>query len=124
MSRRLLRPRMTDKAPLIAETAFQRVLLEIEGNAEHRKRRGRWDRVKAAAWMQRRIETRRSVVARDVPRDLKDFVRVRLKLTWTDMTQHLSELGRVDMVPPHSFGEKVVLQQIVLEGHRFVINDQ
>lgn len=51
---------------------------------DHKKRKGRWTTKKAAAWVQERIKTGRSLLGRDAPRNLLDFVVKVLKKRWTD----------------------------------------
>ncbi|MCH7989146.1 MAG: hypothetical protein IID46_08340 [Planctomycetes bacterium] len=54
---------------------------------EHRQRRGRWNEQKAVDWVEKRLAKQRSVLARDTPSDLQDFVRNRLKKSWTDFIE-------------------------------------
>lgn len=54
---------------------------------QHRQPRSKWTEQKAADWVQTRLAKRRSVLARDAPRDLQDFVRKRLRTTWTDFIE-------------------------------------
>jgi hypothetical protein len=54
---------------------------------EHKKRRGRWKRKQAEAWVRKRIDKGLSLLARDVPRDLRYFVVDALKTNWTDFVE-------------------------------------
>jgi hypothetical protein len=45
--------------------------------AEHKKLRGRWTWPKAEQWVKQRVAKRKSILARDTPKDLLDFVRHR-----------------------------------------------
>src|SRR5258708_20101761 len=56
---------------------------------EHKKRRGRWKRKQAEAWVRKRIDKGLSVLARDVPRDLRGFVVDALKTNWTQFVESL-----------------------------------
>jgi len=57
--------------------------------AEHKVRRGRWDRRGAEDWVRTRQAKGRSILGHDAPRDLLDFVRQRLRTTWTDFVDSL-----------------------------------
>ena len=54
---------------------------------EHKQRRGSWDRDKAVNWVRSRIQKKRSILAKDAPRDLKCFVWDHLDLNWTDFIE-------------------------------------
>ena len=54
---------------------------------EHKKRRGRWKKKQAEAWVRKRIDKGLSLVAGDVPRDLRYFVHDALKMNWTSYVE-------------------------------------
>src|SRR5262249_40008658 len=55
---------------------------------EHKMQRGRWNWQEAAKWVRKRMAQNRSVLARDTPRDLIDFVSKRSQ-TWTGFVESL-----------------------------------
>lgn len=56
---------------------------------ENKARRGKWNQQKAEVWSRKRISKGRSILARDVPPDLVDFVHKRLKTSWVDFVESL-----------------------------------
>jgi hypothetical protein len=56
---------------------------------EHKKLRGRWTWPKAEKWVKQRVAKRRSILARDTPKDLLDFVRHRDQ-NWTGYVESLA----------------------------------
>jgi len=56
---------------------------------EHKLPRGHWDETKAQEWVRQRESEGQSVLARDVPRDLLDYVHKRLQQPWTDFVESL-----------------------------------
>jgi hypothetical protein len=57
--------------------------------AQHKMQRGDWDRQRAVDWVTERVARRRSLLARDVPSDLRSFVHKRLGLGWADFLESL-----------------------------------
>jgi hypothetical protein len=57
--------------------------------AAHRMPRCRWDASGAEDWVRRRLATGRPILARNAPRDLHEFVRRRLRKSWTDFVESL-----------------------------------
>lgn len=58
--------------------------------AEHKLQRGVWNRRQAEGWVRTRTAGEESVVARDVPRDLLDFVRRRLEVGWAEFVEEVT----------------------------------
>jgi len=56
---------------------------------QHKKHRGRWHRQKAAAWVQNRIEMGRSILALDIPSDLKNFAQYHFDNGWCGFVESL-----------------------------------
>ena len=56
---------------------------------EHKLFRGRWTRLKAEEWIQKRLANGRSILARDAPRDLREFVWNRLGTRWTGFVESM-----------------------------------
>jgi hypothetical protein len=56
---------------------------------EYQIPRGRWDRSKAEDWVRKRFANKRSILARDVPRDIRDFVYRHLGINWPQFLQTL-----------------------------------
>jgi hypothetical protein len=54
---------------------------------EHKMPRGNWTRQQAEDWVQGRMAKGGSVLARDAPSDLQQFVREHLRTTWTDFIE-------------------------------------
>jgi hypothetical protein len=54
---------------------------------EHKLPRGRWDGKGAAEWVRKSHSMGKSILARDAPRDLVDFVHNRLRTGWTDFVE-------------------------------------
>jgi hypothetical protein len=57
---------------------------------EHKLTRGVWNRREAEGWVRGQAAGAGSVVARDVPRDLLDFVRRRLELGWAGFVERVT----------------------------------
>jgi hypothetical protein len=57
--------------------------------AQHKTRRGRWDREKAADWVRKRVAKGRSILTGGVPRDLLGFIYGRLGMTWPEFVESL-----------------------------------
>lgn len=57
--------------------------------AEHRMPRGRWDRQRAEGWVRTRMRKDKSILARDAPRDLVDFVHNGLGTGWINFVESL-----------------------------------
>jgi hypothetical protein len=56
---------------------------------EHKVPRGRWNRPRAEAWVQKRVAKRKPILARDAPRDLVGFAQRRLGTSWADFVESL-----------------------------------
>jgi hypothetical protein len=56
---------------------------------ELKKRRGRWNKTKAEAWVRTRHAKKKRILAKDAPRDLLNFVYDRLETTWPDLLESL-----------------------------------
>jgi hypothetical protein len=56
---------------------------------EHKVPRGRWDGKRAAEWVRKRQSQRKSILARDAPKDLVEFVQRRLRTGWADFVETL-----------------------------------
>jgi hypothetical protein len=56
---------------------------------EHRMPRGNWDRQSAEDWVKKRVAEKQSILARDAPSDLRDYVRNHLGQSWTDFVEAL-----------------------------------
>ena len=54
---------------------------------EHKQSRGVWNRQTAESWVRTRAARKKSIVARDVPRDLLAFVRRRLETGWAEFIE-------------------------------------
>jgi hypothetical protein len=57
--------------------------------AAHKMPRGRWDAAGAEDWVRRRVAKGRPILARNAPRDLQEYVRNRLKKSWTGFVESL-----------------------------------
>lgn len=55
--------------------------------SKHKTRRGRWDRQRAAEWVQKRAARGKSLLARAAPDDLVAFVHSRLRTSWPDFVE-------------------------------------
>lgn len=56
---------------------------------EHKKHRGRWDRKKAGVWVQKQFEKGQSILARDIPADLKNFAQYHINGGWAGFVESL-----------------------------------
>jgi hypothetical protein len=56
---------------------------------DHRAPRGIWDRAKVENWVRERSAAPQSILARDVPPDLLQFVQRTLGVPWTDFVESL-----------------------------------
>ncbi len=87
---------------------------------EHKKRKGRWTKKKAEAWVRQRIDKSRSLLAGDAPRDLHDFVRSALKSSWTDYIESFG-VPYPGIKKRRDWSKDLVLSEIqrwAAEGHR------
>ena len=87
---------------------------------EHKKRRGRWTRKQAEAWVRKRIDKSRSLLAGDSPRDLRQFVRDALKTTWTEFIESFG-IPYPGIKKRRDWSRELVLEEIrrwAAEGHR------
>lgn len=57
--------------------------------AQHKKSRGCWDRRKAAEWVRQRVKHGRSILARDVPSDLRRYAQYKFESGWTGFVESL-----------------------------------
>jgi hypothetical protein len=57
---------------------------------EHKKPKGVWDCQRAEDWIRNRAASKKSVLARDAPRALFDFIRRRLALRWTEFVEQIT----------------------------------
>ncbi len=56
---------------------------------EHKKHKGRWDRKKAGEWVQIRLKKGQSILARDIPADLKNFAQYHFDGGWAGFVESL-----------------------------------
>jgi hypothetical protein len=56
---------------------------------DHRMTSCRWDQTSAESWMRQQVAKRRSILARDDPVDLQDFVRRKLGANWSGFVESL-----------------------------------
>jgi len=77
---------------------------------EHKKHRGRWDRKKAGEWVQTRLEKGESILARDIPTDLRQFAQYYFDGGWAGFVESLgiSYPGKKDRV----WTKDLVLEEI------------
>ena len=76
---------------------------------EHRKNIGIWTREAAAGWVQRQFTAGCSVLAVDVPRDLREFVYKRLKQGWTEFVESLG-IAYPGITKRYDWSPKIVLE--------------
>ena len=87
---------------------------------EHKRRRGRWNRKLAVAWVQKRIDKGLPVLARDAPSDLQQFVRMILKKPWTDFVESFG-IPYPGVKKRRDWSKETLLDEIrrwAAEGHR------
>jgi hypothetical protein len=48
-----------------------------------------WDKAKAKAWVRKRYATKKSLASKDIPTDLKNFVKLHMGKCWTDFVESL-----------------------------------
>jgi hypothetical protein len=77
---------------------------------EHKKHRGRWDRQKAGEWVRKQVEKGNSILARDIPVDLKNFAQYYVDGGWAGFVESLgiSYPGKRDRI----WTKDLVLEEI------------
>jgi hypothetical protein len=87
---------------------------------EHKTSRGRWNRQGAEHWVRKRVAMRRSILARDAPRDLLGFVHRRVGTSWADFVESLG-VPYAGIKKRRDWTKQKVLSEIrrwTAEGHR------
>jgi hypothetical protein len=78
---------------------------------EHRLVQGRWDSQSAEDWARNQAGNRKSILARDVPPDLLDFVYKRLGTGWADFVESLG-IPYPGVKKRRDWSKKVLLSEI------------
>lgn len=56
---------------------------------EHKKQRGRWNKKKASEWVRKRLANGQSILARDIPADLKNFAQYYFEGGWAGFVESM-----------------------------------
>jgi hypothetical protein len=87
---------------------------------EHRKPMGHWSDEHARDWVRERVARNQSILARDAPPDLVDFVHKRLGASWTDFVESLG-IVYPGIKKRRDWSKKKLLEEMrrwKAEGHR------
>jgi len=92
--------------------------------AEHKKPQGVWNRQNAEDWVRNQVAKKKSVLARDVPRDLREVVYKRFGFGWTEFVEEATGAAYPGVKKQRGWTKEKVLAEIKRlkeEGNRLTL---